>query len=442
MVKKTSLPKSIKQSVIKILSQAVQYNFKFPSQITDTVPTIGTGFFIDNKGHILTCAHVINSAKTIYIELENGKRYKCKVISFCPKYDLAILKTEKHKNKHHLKLSTTISVGDHVYCLGYPLNTSTLVITKGVVSAFTGTAIQTDSTINPGNSGGPLMLDNKVVGVNSAKIPPHIGENTGYAVPIKLFNVVKEELLDSKNKIVRRPMLGIGYNSLNETFTKMNKLKLTGVYINNVEKGAPIFSTGIKEGDVLLKINNNCIDNLGHVAKYKDSKINIFEYMDFIKKNSNITINFWSNGKIYNKKFIFNGYYDKILEVYPLYEKINYLILSDGLILTELNLNLLMIIPELIAKFQMYDFKNEQAVVIVNVIPNSEIYNLEIFSEGDIVKTINDKSVKTINDINKIIKNSTGIVKIKTDYNKTCYVELEKNNKVKNVKNTIIRLIS
>ena len=439
---KHKLSNVIKKSIVKILSQDIEYNFKFPGQIKSTTPALGSGFFIDNAGYILTCSHVIQDAKNIYIELINGEKHKCKIISFSPDYDLALLKIN-YKNKHYLKMHRQISIGLPVYCLGFPNNTESIVITKGVISAFTGTSIQTDSTINPGNSGGPLMYKDKVIGINSSKIPSFISENTGFAVPVKIFDILKKEMYSNKKLIIRKPFIGIDFNSLNETLANLMKIKCEGIYINKVYEDSPMEDIGIKVGDILTKINKNKITNLGFIRKYEDSKLTLNEYFSFLELNQKNEIEYISNGKKIKKHFYNKQYNNNIIEIFPLHEKVQYIILDDGLIMTEFSLNLLKEIPYLHSKIEKIEFENKTKVVIVNIIPNSIIYNLQIFEEGDIIKTVNDTYINNIKHMQNIIKNSDGIIKIVTDYDKTCFIKINNDVKTKNfLKNTIVRLIS
>tara|TARA_B100000780_G_C21126993_1_gene457825 strand:+ start:6804 stop:8123 length:1320 start_codon:yes stop_codon:yes gene_type:complete len=430
----------IKKSVVKILSQDIEYNFKFPGQIKATEPSMGSGFFIDRNGHILTCAHCIQDAKNVYIELMSGVKYKCKIISFSPDYDIALLKIN-YKNKHFLKMRKKISIGMPVYCLGFPNNTETIVITKGIISAFTGTSIQTDSAINPGNSGGPLMYNNKVIGINSAKMPAYISENTGFAIPIRMIDNFKK--LMNTQLIIRSPFIGVGYNSINETITTLMKTKCNGVYINKVYKNSPMEYAGVRTGDILTKINKNKITNLGFIRDGEDSKLTLTEYYSFLELNKKFEIEYMSNG--IKKKTLLNNtqYNNNIVTVFPLHEKVKYIALDGGLIMIECSLNLLSDIPSLYNKIDDIIFQNNKRVVIVNIIPNSIIYNLQIFEEGDLIKTVNDININDINHMENIIKKSNGIIKIVTDYDKTCFIKIKNEVKTRNFqKNTVVKLIS
>ena len=154
------------------------------------------GFFIDNKGHILTCSHVTEKTIKIWITVPNtgNKEYECQIVSIFPELDISIIKTD-FENKSFMKLgdSDKIVTGSEVIALGYPLGQEKLKLTKGIISGRDGDFIQTDTALNPGNSGGPLVnVNNEVIGVNRAIIAG--AENVGYATPIYFFHKFKDEL--------------------------------------------------------------------------------------------------------------------------------------------------------------------------------------------------------------------------------------------------------
>ena len=109
-----------------------------------------------------------------------------------------------------------VNIGDQVLTIGYPMNyedqsfirTNNLKVTKGIVSGSQFGLYQTDSAINPGNSGGPMILKNKVIGINSSGIDD--SQNIGYSVPIDYFKLLKDKLIMGKRKIIysiKKPFL-------------------------------------------------------------------------------------------------------------------------------------------------------------------------------------------------------------------------------------------
>ena len=100
------LKKYINKSIVRITAEVIEININIPYELETPQKGQGTGFFINNKGLILTCAHVVDAAKNIYIEVPNisSKKYLCHIISICPEYDLALIQTDDLLNQHYLSL--------------------------------------------------------------------------------------------------------------------------------------------------------------------------------------------------------------------------------------------------------------------------------------------------------------------------------------------------
>lgn len=253
----------------------------------ETVPNIqrvggGSGFIISSDGLIATNRHVVEDTSATYTVLTNdGKKYDAKVLSRDPVNDLAIVKIEA-TGLPTLSLgdSSNLQLGQKVIAIGNALGEYSNSITTGVVSGIgrsitAGTAtgsehlegvIQTDAAINPGNSGGPLLdIGGSVIGINTAIDSQ--GQSLGFAIPINDF----KKDLESFNKFGRivKPFLGIRYVLVNEAIKEENKLSVdygalilkgTGTSSPGVVAGSAAAKAGLKEGDVILEINGNRID--------------------------------------------------------------------------------------------------------------------------------------------------------------------------------------
>ncbi len=153
--------------------------------VTDT--SLGTGFFVDSDGYIITNQHVIADAKKISILTYDKKTFNASVILSDEVRDLALLKINKNYNELELTDSDNLQLGEKVIAIGNPLGLS-FSVTEGIVSGLNRRGpnnlkeyIQTDVSLNPGNSGGPLIdRTGKVVGINNFKIGG--AENLGFAV--------------------------------------------------------------------------------------------------------------------------------------------------------------------------------------------------------------------------------------------------------------------
>ena len=348
---------------VKILSQKINFDWIHPYKNETTSKSIGSGFFIDNQGHILTCSHVVEVSQIIYIEIPSlgDEKIEVEIINICPELDIALLKTKKYKNKefydlHEKNYIYDLKPGVDVFAVGFPLGQDNIKFTKGIISGRENSLIQTDAPINPGNSGGPLLLDNKVIGINSSGIM--LANNIGYAVPIEYFFLIKKELFKkTTSKIIRRPILGISIHNTNEALLLNSRCK-TGAYVKNIIKNSPISKTGIKQNDILCSINNIKIDNYGLFEKeWFNEKMKLNDIEKTIYLNDIVSIEYSRKNKLYKKNFKLTDYQFIINKKYPLYEnyKIDYLVFG-GFILMELTMNILNKILEKI-KFNTTELK-------------------------------------------------------------------------------------
>lgn len=238
----------------------------------------GSGVIITPDGYILTNNHVVADADKIEVAVgSDTKNYKARVIGTDPMTDVAIIKIEAtNLPAATIADSAKLRVGDVVLAAGNPMELSQ-TITQGIVSAMGRTGmgivhqgmnagienfIQTDAAINPGNSGGPLVDGlGRVVGINTA-IMTRSGMNSGigFSIPINLALRVGEDLLDDGQ--VSRGFLGVGMQDLSPDDAKAMGLgESGGVLVNNVVSGSPAEKAGIQEGDVVVSVGNQHVDN-------------------------------------------------------------------------------------------------------------------------------------------------------------------------------------
>jgi S1-C subfamily serine protease len=184
----------------------------------------GSGFIIDNQGHILTNYHVIDDAQTVEVTLWNKKHYQAKRIGVDPVHDVALLQITGAQNLQPATLadSTQLLVGQRVYAIGNPFGFSG-TMTRGMISAIRSVqlpsgnriedAIQTDASVNPGNSGGPLLNSHgDVIGITTmiASNPNGGADQSagiGFAIPISTAKAVVEDIMRYGH--ARRPSLDV-----------------------------------------------------------------------------------------------------------------------------------------------------------------------------------------------------------------------------------------
>lgn len=237
-------------------------------------PSSGSGFIIDQRGHILTNNHVIRGASEITVTLNDDRQFKATVVGTDPETDVAVIKISGD-NLPVLPLgdSTNLRVGDWAIAIGNPLGELKGSVTVGIISAqgrsnlniWGGTPgfqdfIQTDASINFGNSGGPLCnIRGEVIGVNTAINPS--GQGIGFAIPINLASHVAEQLIAHGS--VKRAMLGVYLAPLTPELAEGFGIPgQEGVLVQSVIEGSPAERAGLKRNDVIVDFNGYEVDEL------------------------------------------------------------------------------------------------------------------------------------------------------------------------------------
>ena len=233
----------------------------------------GSGVIISNDGYIITNNHVINNAKEIEIVLNDKRSYSAEILGVDPDSDLALLKIDE-ENLNFLKFadSDNLKVGEWVLAIGNPYNLNSTV-TAGIVSAKSRKInilnsggieafIQTDAAINSGNSGGALVNTNgDLIGINTA-IQSKTGAFSGYgfAIPSNMANKIVNDL--KKYGEVRRAFIGIHIADINQSVQRELKLNnLEGVLISKVLKNSAAEQAGLKNFDIITKINGVTVNS-------------------------------------------------------------------------------------------------------------------------------------------------------------------------------------
>ncbi len=227
----------------------------------------GSGFIVSSEGLILTNRHVVEDETASYtVVSSDGEKFAAQVVARDTVQDLALLKIEA-KNLPVLALgdSSALKLGQTAIAIGNALGEFKNTVSVGVVSGLGRTVtaqggrgsqtiegvIQTDAAINPGNSGGPLLnLKGEVIGINTAVASG--AQNIGFALPA---NRAKRVLASygSTGRIVY-PYLGVRYTLLDSGAKVVSETEERAVL-----KGSPAEAAGVREGDIITKVNGQKI---------------------------------------------------------------------------------------------------------------------------------------------------------------------------------------
>ncbi len=236
---------------------------------------LGSGIIVDPTGYILTNAHVVEHATSVFVlvfrhrnpqtgGIENAERFSAKVLGRDSLTDLALLKVET-TGLPALTLadSDQVHVGQLALAFGSPLGLENTV-TMGVISATqrqlnSATPVvylQTDAAINPGNSGGPLVdINGDVIGMNSMIASQSGGsEGVGFSIPSNMIRIVYDQL--RKQGHVRRGAIGIVAREITPTLASgLGLASPTGVILEDVLPGSSADRSGLHQGDILLAVD-------------------------------------------------------------------------------------------------------------------------------------------------------------------------------------------
>jgi len=159
----------------------------------------GTGFLINERGYVITNAHVLYGGNMVEIWNYEQNSFNTKLIGYDETFDIALLKIEGTFEKIYLENSDNVQIGEKVIAIGNPLGLQ-FSVSEGIVSSVHRIGmngmkayIQTDAALNPGNSGGPLInKEGKVIGINNFKISA--GESLGFALESNYIKKIVNEI--------------------------------------------------------------------------------------------------------------------------------------------------------------------------------------------------------------------------------------------------------
>ena len=244
----------------------------------------GSGVIVSNDGYIITNFHVIENANEIEITTNDNKTFIAEIIGSDENSDIAVLKISGSNSFPYIRFANSdqTKIGEWVLAVGNPFNL-TSTVTAGIISAKSRdlndydsknhSFIQTDAAVNSGNSGGALVnINGDLIGINTAIQSNNAGFiGYSFAVPSNIARKIYEDILEFGD--VQRGLLGVTGQSLNTELANELNLNITeGFYVNSTDKSMGAYMAGIKEGDVITKIDNVDIKKFSDLTGYLNSK--------------------------------------------------------------------------------------------------------------------------------------------------------------------------
>jgi S1-C subfamily serine protease len=288
--------KNTQGSVVQISRTVPQTGIAVdPSQENRTA--LGSGFVLDQEGHIITNNHVVANAKVVDVTFTNGDRSRANVTAVDPYVDLAVLKIiatenntmeQEHLDALQLANSSALQVGDPVIAIGNPYGLAG-TMTTGIVSQVgrlvpapgigfsIPDVIQTDAAVNPGNSGGPLLdTQGRVVGVTFGGFPGGVN----FAIPSNLVQKIVPALISVGN--YTHPYLGFtGATLTSDLAASIANVtqNLKGVSVNTIVPAGPADKAGLNGttidqygrkhgGDVIVAVDGDKIREFEQLVSY------------------------------------------------------------------------------------------------------------------------------------------------------------------------------
>ena len=235
---------------------------------------LGSGFILSSDGYVMTNAHVVEGADTIYVTLTDRREFKARLIGMDKSTDVAVVKIDANRLPAVvIGDSEKVKVGEWVLAIGSPFGLENTV-TAGIVSAksrYTGEYlpfIQTDVAVNPGNSGGPLInMRGEVIGINS-QIYSRTGGFMGISFSIPIDEAMRVANQLKTTGVVTRGRIGVQIGPVTSDVAESLDLpRSEGALVSGVVAGGPADKGGVQPGDIILEYDGHAIDQYGDLPR-------------------------------------------------------------------------------------------------------------------------------------------------------------------------------
>ena len=352
----------------------------------------GSGVIISADGFIVTNNHVVEGADELTVTLNDNREFSARIIGTDKKTDLALIKIDG-KNLPTLPIgdSDKLKVGEWALAVGNPFRLNSTV-TAGIVSAKARSLdandiesfIQTDAAINAGNSGGALVnTQGELVGIN-AMLYSQTGSYSGYgfAIPTTIMNKVVADL--KQYGTVQRAVTGVAGMDVN-TYIDMQKEKgneldlgtMEGVYVSEVEDAGAASDAGIEKGDVSTAIDGKKIKKITELWEYLANK----------RPGDKITLTFLHNKKSKTETVTLKNAQ------------------GNTNVVKNADLDILGCSFREVNESEKSQLNITFGLCVMKV--NDGIFKEHGISKGFIIQRVNDETIKTIDDLQKAVKDAS-----------------------------------
>jgi len=407
-------PSIVQITVVSTVKNKMPEGFRFFFPFKEDVPEEqqggGSGIIISKDGYILTNNHVVENAKQVTVVLHDKREFEAKVIGTDPTTDLAVIKVDANDlPEAYLGNSDNIKVGQWVMAIGNPLALSSTV-TAGIISATSRNIniiqdrygvenfIQTDAAINPGNSGGALVdLNGAVVGVNSAiatngMTQSYIGY--GFAIPVNLAKSVANDLI--ANGKVSRGYIGVSISEVDAATAKAIGLgEPRGVLIQDLVKDGAAEKAGVKEGDVILKVDDKDVNQPNELQSYVAAK----------RAGTSVRLSLFRDGKEV-EKYVTLKARDKDLDGNTV-DVDNKIDSKEDKDMKEVTFEDIGMTVRNTEKSELKNYKVDNGVLITNVKNYGKAFNQRI-NEGFVITSADRKDINSVSELKSIFEKKKG----------------------------------
>lgn len=420
---------SLMNAVVKIFVTTNRMDYYRPWQSKGIKASGGSGAIIEGN-RILTNAHVVSDQTFIQVKKDaDPKKYTAQLVAIGHDCDLALLEVEDpsfFENTTPLEFGDLPKLQDSVTVMGYPLGGGKISITEGVVSRLEVTAyaqssrqllsVQIDAAINPGNSGGPVLQNGRLVGIAMQVL--QAGQNIGYMIPTLIIEHFIEDL--KRGAYEGFPMLGINFkNTENTTLREYYGIanEEGGVLISKVLPFSPA-SSNLKEGDIILKINDVPIGEDGTFPFREKERLSLTHLVTKEHIGDEIVFEIMRDQKRKKVKVHLSSFVTLVPHTHY-FDKPPYFIYG-GLVFTVLSIDLthswgsrwwekapLDLVYYAIGTGQLNTQDKKEIVVLLNVLPDDINVGYHSIS-NEIIESVNGEEIRSFKDfVSRVHANKT-----------------------------------